>query len=117
MPSTFLEPETCLMVLKNLMRGATTARSMALPRRHYCTAPPLPAPTESVPAKQAVTTPTPRQTVRLKETKPSAPPKAKPKPASASTDYSKLVSLRDQGILSDQEFQSALGRLMADKTK
>ena len=29
-------------------------------------------------------------------------------------DYIKLVTLRDQGILTEQEFQAALGRLVSN---
>ena len=53
-----------------------------------------------------------RPTVRLRETKAPAPVKnQKPK---ESADYVKLVTLRDQGILTEQEFQAALGRLLSN---
>jgi hypothetical protein len=53
-----------------------------------------------------------RPTVRLRETKTPAPAKSqKPK---ESADYIKLVTLRDQGILTEQEFQAALGRLLSN---
>jgi transcription-repair coupling factor (superfamily II helicase) len=118
MPPTFLEPETCLMVLKNLMRGAYDRQINGLPAPS--TKPPEPpkpvVAVDTVPAKRAAVVeadePKLRPTVRLKEMKPSIPAKGqKPK---ESADYVKLVTLRDQGILSEQEFQSALGRLLSN---
>jgi transcription-repair coupling factor (superfamily II helicase) len=117
MPPTFLEPETCLMVLKNLMRGAYDRQVNGLP---------APSTKPPEPAKPAVETiqvkPTgpesnpPRPTVRLKESKSTAPvkkPTTKSNAPEGSADYIKLVTLRDQGILTEQEFQSALGRLLS----
>jgi len=52
-----------------------------------------------------------RPTVRLRETK--APAAAKNQKPKESADYIKLVTLRDQGILTEQEFQAALGRLLS----
>jgi len=116
MPPTFLEPETCLMVLKNLMRGAYDRQLNGLPAP--ATKPPEPpkpvVAVDTVPAKGK---PDPeealvRPTVRLRETKALAPAKnQKPK---ESADYVKLVTLRDQGILTEQEFQAALGRLVTN---
>jgi len=114
MPPTFLEPETCLMVLKNLMRGAYNRQVNGLPAPS--TKPPAPPPpavaVDTLPAKRkadATDGELPlRPTVRLRETK--APARnQKPK---ESGDYVKLVTLRDQGILTEQEFQAALGRLV-----
>jgi transcription-repair coupling factor (superfamily II helicase) len=108
MPPTFLEPETCLMVLKNLMRGAYDRQQRGEPPPSLQPKPkPLPAKVETV---QTPATPEhqPRPTVRVAEAKPVArkrPPGGK--------EYEKLVTLRDQGILTEQEFQSALGRLLS----
>jgi transcription-repair coupling factor (superfamily II helicase) len=118
MPPTFLEPETCLMVLKNLMRGAYDRQINGLPAPST-KRPEAPKPVvavDTVPAKRAAVVeddePKVRPTVRLRETKPAVPAKGqKPK---ESADYMKLVTLRDQGILSEQEFQSALGRLLSN---
>ncbi len=113
MPPTFLEPETCLMVLKNLMRGAYDRQINGLPAP--ATTPPPPAPKPVVETKPPVKVVREengetalRPTVRLKEAKPAT--RSKPK---ESADYIKLVTLRDQGILTDQEFQAALGRLVS----
>jgi transcription-repair coupling factor (superfamily II helicase) len=118
MPPTFLEPETCLMVLKNLMRGAYDRQVNGLPAPS--TKPPVPVKpvvaVDTVPAKRAVDpeeTPL-RPTVRLRETKTPAPPPAKRDKPKENADYVKLVTLRDQGILTEQEFQAALGRLLSN---
>jgi len=116
MPPTFLEPETCLMVLKNLMRGAYDRQINGIPAPS--TKPPDPrkavVAVETIPAKAKPTEIDGdvrlRPTVRLRETKSAIPAKnQKPK---ESADYIKLVMLRDQGILTEQEFQAALSRLI-----
>jgi transcription-repair coupling factor (superfamily II helicase) len=118
MPPTFLEPETCLMVLKNLMRGAydRQVNGIAAPS----TKPPVPVKpmvaVDTVPAKRP-TDPEEvpvRPTVRLRETKTPAPTPAKKDKPKENADYVKLVTLRDQGILTEQEFQAALGRLLSN---
>jgi transcription-repair coupling factor (superfamily II helicase) len=121
MPPTFLEPETCLMVLKNLMRGAYDRQinGIAAPS----TKPPEPpkpvVAVDTLPAKRKFEDDdaSVRPAVRLRETtaprkmdKPTAKKSAPPK---ESADYVKLVTLRDQGILTEQEFQAALGRLLS----
>jgi hypothetical protein len=112
MPPTFLDPEACLMTLKNLMRGAHDRQVNGLPAPATKPAPP-PKPVvavDTIPAKR-VEEESVRPTVRLKESKPAGPARSqKPK---ESADYIKLVTLRDQGILTEQEFQSALGRLLS----
>jgi transcription-repair coupling factor (superfamily II helicase) len=117
MPPTFLEAEPCLMVLKNLMRGAYDRQVNGLPAPPLKPAAPLPpvVAVDTVPAARgsddANGEPKVRPTVRLRETKSPAPAKGqKPK---ESADYIKLVTLRDQGILTEQEFQAALGRLLS----
>jgi hypothetical protein len=101
------------MVLKNLMRGAYDRQINGLPAP--ATTPPPPAPKPVVETKPPVKVVREengetalRPTVRLKEAKPAT--RSKPK---ESADYIKLVTLRDQGILTDQEFQAALGRLVS----
>ena len=114
MPPTFVEPETCLMVLKNLMRGAYDRQINNLPAPS--TRPPPPK--FAVETKPAVRMQNDdgdvevRPTVRLKDIKAAAPSKPA-KPVKENADYIKLVTLRDQGILTEQEFQAALGRLVS----
>jgi hypothetical protein len=88
MPQSFMEAETSLMTLKNLMRKAYDRE-----RSGGSVPDPVPAP--------ALQTPPPPQ---VKPAKPSKP--------AMSTELAKLVSLRDQGILSEEEFQSARRRLV-----
>jgi hypothetical protein len=91
MPPSFMEPEPCLMVLRNLMRQAYDRE-----KNGTASAPVLPTKTE-VPA----------------EAKPSnVPTQSKPAKKTTATELAKLVSLREQGILSEDEFQSARRRLV-----
>ena len=112
-PPSFLEPEPLLMMLKNLMRAAYDRQQRGEP-------PPVPKPPPGTPVKP-VTKPKietlpvaatdedqPRPTVRLAEAK--RPDRPRPP---GGKDYEKLVTLRDAGILTDQEFQAALARLMS----
>jgi transcription-repair coupling factor (superfamily II helicase) len=113
LPPSFLEPEPLLMVLKNLMRAAWDREQRGEP-------PPAPAPPPGTPPPKSKMPPKletvpaagtddgkARPTVRLAETKKPE----RPRPPGGK-DYEKLVTLRDQGILTDQEFQAALGRLL-----
>ncbi len=111
-PPSFLEPEPCLLMLKNLMRSAYDREQRGEP-------PPAPRPPPGTTVKSkmppkvetvavaATDDGQPRPTVRLAEA--SKPDRPRPP---GGKDYEKLVTLRDQGILTDQEFQAALGRLL-----
>ncbi len=111
-PPSFLEPEPLLMMLKNLMRAAYDREQRGEP-------PPAPKPPPGTPVRPAVPPRVetvavaatddgqPRPTVRLADAKPPG----RPRPPGGK-EYEKLVTLRDAGILTDQEFQAALGRLM-----
>jgi transcription-repair coupling factor (superfamily II helicase) len=125
MPPTFLNSETCLMTLKNLMRGAwdrqqrgEPAPSLKMPEPKK----PTPGPKvniETIPSKPPLDEAegATRPTVRLKETKSTLGPKKRDpaKTGNANPAYVKLVTLRDQGILTEQEFQAALGRMLANR--
>ncbi len=115
MPPTFLEPETLLMVLKNLMRGAHDRE-----QRGIETPKPEEAKAKLIAAAKAPKIREPKPPVEpvMVVNKPSPVPPAKPGALKApvvvpmqSKEMEKLVSLRDQGILTQQEFQAALGRL------
>ena len=121
LPPTFLEAETLLLALCNLMRSARVKETPAIVE----TVPaPKPLPVVEVeveipqPIEHASVIPVARQkqAARAKLT-PSTPVKsapAKPQPAGSIHDQiAKLTSLRDQGILSDSEFNSAQKRLLA----
>ena len=137
MPGTFMEPEPCLLVLRNLMRqaydreknpAAADAGSLAVP-------PPAPAARPSAgegaapagPAGRAPAgRPSPARTHdqmaaprardgRLVEHKPASQPQKPLAPVrviAGSPEAEKLSSLRDQGILTEEEFQTALKRLV-----
>jgi hypothetical protein len=125
MPPTFLQSETCLMTLKNLMRGAWDRQQRGEPAPSLKPPEPkkpLPVPKaniETIPAKPTLDgdEPPTRPTVRLKETQSAIAPKKREaaKTGNANPAYVKLVTLRDQGILTEQEFQAALGRMLANR--
>jgi hypothetical protein len=101
MPPSFMEAETSLMVLKNLMRKAydRERNGEAAPEvKPEPVAPPTPKP---VPPKQ------PAEKAPLRVAAAQEKPQKK-----VATELAKLVSLRDQGILSEEEFQNARRRLV-----
>jgi transcription-repair coupling factor (superfamily II helicase) len=94
MPPSFMESETLLMVLKNLMRGAHDRELKGEPD-------PIPTKPDKKPAG-----------------KPPAPPAVAPKAvakqqasAPSPKEMEKLKSLRDAGILTEEEFENAKKRL------
>ena len=118
MPPSFLDPEPCLLVLKNLMRAAYDRQQRGEPPPAPTPPPGSPPPKSKMPAKvetvavAATEDDQPRPTVRLAEaTKPTVKPPGRTRPPGGK-DYEKLVTLRDAGILTDQEFQAAVGRLL-----
>jgi transcription-repair coupling factor (superfamily II helicase) len=110
MPKTYMEPETCLMVLRNLMRTAYDKETAA----------PVPPEqqmqsylSDAAPAGSKGETPAPAAA-------PARPTRAKQKPAAQAkpprpqaAELQVLASLRDQGILTEEEFQVASKRLTA----
>ena len=123
MPATFMQSEALLMVLKNLMR-----QNLERERKGEVSATPGKAPE---PKPQPVPKPVRRdrdpedESIRPAVKMPAASPKPQ-KPAKQrqlSGDgqptgpmvpaLEKLVSLRDQGILTEEEFQAAKKRLLA----
>jgi transcription-repair coupling factor (superfamily II helicase) len=119
LPASFLEPEPLLMVLKNLMRAAYDREQRGEPPPAPKPPPGSPPPKSKMPPRLE-TVPTAaeeagsRPTVRLAEpSQPRNKPPARTRPPGGS-EYEKLVTLRDAGVLTDQEFQNALGRLVAN---
>jgi transcription-repair coupling factor (superfamily II helicase) len=109
MPKTYMEPETCLMVLRNLMRTAFDTENAA------------PVPPEAQmqsyssdgkPEEVLSERPSAASRKQTASPKPAGATQAKP-PKSVSSELKKLASLRDQGILTDEEFDNARKRLMA----
>jgi len=133
MPPTFMDPEACLMVLRNLMRQAydreqsgapaLPAPAAAAPVAHQPAAP-RPAPPPAPPAPQVKGDGRAKPPQREPQRVPAKPPAGKPQPAPAAqrksgglggSDLEKLVSLRDMGILTEEEFQAAKRRLEASR--
>ncbi|HLL89127.1 MAG TPA: transcription-repair coupling factor, partial [Tepidisphaeraceae bacterium] len=123
MPPTYMEPETCLMVLRNLVRGAEERRRTGGDGQ----APPAAAP-EQKPEPSKAAAPATRPAPAAQPAAPKAAPPAKangqPKPPPApaakpqpprSRELENLVALRDSGILTDEEFEKAKSRLIAKK--
>ena len=102
MPPSFLESETLLMTLKNLMRQAYDREQKGEAVAEPGKAPPPPAkPTVSAKGKPAaMPAPAPR---RKREAEPTLP----------HPQIENLKLLRDQGILTEQQFQDAKKRVLA----
>jgi hypothetical protein len=138
MPPTYMEPETCLMVLRNLVRGAEERRrtggdgaAAAVTAPQPVTAPEVKPSQPKPPLAASRTTPVPapapaKQVAKSNgQPKPAPPPPPKPVPSATSPaakpqpprsrELENLVALRDSGILTDEEFEKAKGRLMAKK--
>ena len=95
-PAGYLEPETLLMVLKNLMRAAYD-REQSDQAPEPGKAPARPEPPQAPPPKSA------------------PPPPPRDTGPSMSSQLKKLTALRDQGILTNDEFEKAKARLLAVK--
>jgi len=98
-PAAYLEPEVLLMALRNLMYNAYQRELKGEPHP----VPPPPAPT---PVKRSQATSPPPPQLR-KRPAPAAPVSAE------SAELRQLLSLRQQGILTQQEYESAKKRLLA----
>ncbi len=128
MPASFLEPETLLMVLKNLMRGAHDREMRGEPAAN-----PAEAKAKLVAAAKVKASAPERLAVNKEKVAAAAPLSAKlpavaaPSPSQKPVDrkpagkplitpeMEKLIALRDQGILTEAEFQAARGRLAAKR--
>ncbi len=114
-PPTYLEPDTLLMVLRNLMRAAYDRETNAPPSAEPSVAPPPAVPSSAPPASvngQRASAPQPPSR------KPPAVDPLKSRdvptiPPQVLKQLEKLQSLKDSGILTDEEFTAARERLMA----
>jgi hypothetical protein len=120
LPPTFLEADTLLLALCNLMRSAKSKESPAIaetalpPASTELVKPPAPvAQSESAPPQPSrVSAARQKEAARAKLT--PVTPKASEKPAeSVMAQIAKLTSLREAGILTEQEFEAAQQRLLA----
>lgn len=124
MPATFLEADTLLLALCNLMRTAKAKESgtsmpvaptaaIESPKPMAATTVPVrppPSPLSS-PAEPRVSAARQKEAARAKLTPAAKPPE---KPAeSVMTQIAKLTSLKEAGILTDAEFEAAQQRLLA----
>jgi hypothetical protein len=112
MPASFMEAETLLMVLKNLMRQAYDREQRGEPAPQPGKAPPpqnsQPQPKVQMPPKA------PSGINKAKMQQSVNAPAHKQKPVSADhPELRKLHSLREAGILTEQEFLAARDRLLA----
>jgi hypothetical protein len=107
-PAVYLEADTLLMVMRNLLKGAYEREQRGEPA-------PEPAPQPKVQLKSSaggvrvhrqIDTPS----VKEKEQKPPA----KLLPTKVTQQLEKLTSLRDQGILTDAEYRAARERILAN---
>lgn len=123
MPATYNEPDTLLMVLKNLLRqaydrqtapaapaiaAAPPAAVIAPPPEPKKPAAPQPVPPPQEPAAKKMPLSKQKKTVVAKLT---PAPDERPAGQKLSAELEKLESLRQMGILTDAEFQVALQRL------
>jgi hypothetical protein len=105
MPASFMEPETLLMVLKNLMRQAYDREQRGEPVAQPGKAPP---PKVHLPPKK------PSGDGKAKMQQSASAPAHKEKPITADhPELKKLNSLREAGILTEDEFLAARDRLLA----
>ncbi len=108
MPASFLEPDTLLMVLKNLMRQAYDREL-----KGETVAEPGKAPTPPPAAKVKTTTTSGGDGQRVTRVAAPAAPAKPRKPIRSTPDLEKLQALREAGILSEEEFRAARDRLLA----
>jgi transcription-repair coupling factor (superfamily II helicase) len=126
MPASFMESEICLVTLRNLMRQAHDRRQNEAAKAN-APAPHLAPPSTSAPSLESAPVAKPRElearpqsqpaTSKQKQAPPARVQPAAPpgKPArSTASDLAKLVSLHEQGILTEEEFQAARRRLFAN---
>ena len=126
MPPTFMASETLLMVLKNLMRqnydkiqrGELSPEPGKAPEKPAAKPAPPQRPARRVVEKdgEMEVQDTLRPTIKLASAQDTKPlPRKPPAPAAGSFvgELEKLVSLRKQGILTEEEFQAAKKRLLA----
>ncbi|MDB5356184.1 MAG: transcription-repair coupling factor Mfd [Phycisphaerales bacterium] len=126
MPASYVEPEVCLMVLKNLLRSAhdRDVNAAAAPAAAEPTAQALPAPKAAQPEREPTNgRPQPAAPAAKGDGRARSQPAPQKQPASKSQPVSagksaaaqleKLASLRDQGVLTEEEFETARKRLMA----
>ncbi|MGB7161418.1 MAG: transcription-repair coupling factor, partial [Tepidisphaeraceae bacterium] len=113
MPASFMEAEPLLMVLKNLMRQAYDREQRGEPAPQPGKAPP-PRPQQQQARPQPVLPKKPSGDGKAKMQQSVSAPAHKQKPLTAEhPEMKKLHSLREAGILTEQEFLAARERLLA----
>jgi transcription-repair coupling factor (superfamily II helicase) len=114
-PATYLEPDTLLMVLRNLLKAAyereqrgEPAPQMAPPPREV-----LKASAGGVRTHRPLSGPGEKAGTAVKAAPAAKAPPVKPLPEKVVQQLEKLTSLKDQGILTDAEFEAARKRILA----
>src|SRR5688572_26335617 len=115
MPASFMEPETLLMTLKNLMRQAYDREQRGEPAPQPGKAPAAPQQkTPPQPPNVQMPPKAPSGANKAKMQQSASAPAHKQKPITADhPELRKLHSLREAGILTEQEFLAARERLLA----
>jgi transcription-repair coupling factor (superfamily II helicase) len=112
MPASFMEPETLLMTLKNLMRQAYDRQQRGEPAPQPGKAPERQQ--KAPPLKVHMPPKKPSGDGKAKIQQSAAAPAHKQKPITADhPELKKLNSLREAGILTEEEFAAARDRLLA----
>ncbi|HEX8325623.1 MAG TPA: transcription-repair coupling factor [Tepidisphaeraceae bacterium] len=120
LPPTFLEADTLLLAMCNLMRAAKAKEVAATSNAPAAEPPAITLPPPTPPAAPAATKPSPTPPVSSARQKEAARNKLTPAPTkppasvgSVLDQIAKLTSLHEQGILTEAEFKAAQQRLMA----
>jgi hypothetical protein len=115
-PATYLEPDTLLMVLRNLLKAAYEREKRGEPAPQMAPQPKevLKASPGGIRTHRQLSGPGEKAsaTVTVKPAAPKVP--AKQLTPKVMQQLEKLTSLRDQGILTDAEFEAARKRILAD---
>ncbi|HSI36531.1 MAG: transcription-repair coupling factor [Phycisphaerae bacterium] len=106
-PAVFLEPDTMLMMMRNLLKAAHERQERGEPAPEI--KPPPPEVLKASPGGIRTLRAIPSKDTGVAKPKETA----KPLPPKIASQLEKLVSLKDAGILSDAEFEAARKRLLA----
>jgi hypothetical protein len=115
-PATYLEPDTLLMVLRNLLKAAYEREKRGEPAPQMAPQPKevLKASPGGIRTHRQLSGPGEKASAVV-ATKPAAPKvPAKQLTPKVMQQLEKLTSLRDQGILMDAEYEAARRRILAD---
>jgi transcription-repair coupling factor (superfamily II helicase) len=116
-PATYMEPDTLLMVLRNLLKAAYEREKRGEPAPQMAPQPKevLKASPGGIRTHRQLSGPGEKASAVTVKTVPAAPKvPAKQLTPKVMQQLEKLTSLRDQGILTEPEFEAARKRILAD---